>query len=1164
MFNVNDSIVLTMNGGQTLWWKMFYDLPDSSLSVGNFFVDSAYVSQLHLVYTPDLDFVSVIDSGGIMYTYNFTDLVSQGGQNSTQLNYCDNYVSNGGFGILKMAIGGTGQIGRALSWSPIKAVYPQYTHPNAGYHSSTDIFSAQSTSSYLQVPTNYVTHLYSQNSDDDEYAGIVTYLKEKEANRQRDDYREFLVQKLPYAMQSGKTYVVRFYAAAAKIGKKATSVQCLFAGTSNFPKVYQYPQTNSNPLLTFTYSQNANTFVQCQPQITSPIITDSLWTAVDAIITVPVGEIYEYLIIGNFKDNANTDISGNPSYVSTHSQYTDSYFETMKGYLLKETGYVLIDNVQIYEKLVCSADLELGFCNTDTYFSDYAAQIMGINSISVEGNLIIDSNCILNGKHIRFGPFAKLTILPGVDVTIRNSYLRGCNNMWEGVDAHPNSMIRLENTRVEDAYIGLLLNNPNSFSIENSRFNINEVGIEIRNLSNNNGSKIIYGTLFEKTENLKDSNIPYANLKGILVRNCNSEPILGSGIYNANRFQNIRHGIELSSANALIKNNHFSNLETGIYAYNDISNPKYTLKAGDLFNLAEKNIVLDCKNGFKVSGRWRTEIFNNEIGRTDKAIWLLNGATSSGPITEHLVFGNRIQLSSIGIFLENLGNSGNYQIVQNLLSNITSPKLGSLGISVSNKMQPLKRCTHFSYFISNNKIYRFDTGIDLSGGSCAEIADNQINTYVQPTEYVQRHGIVSRNAISNFIYRNAIKGSSVDWRNIGIRTEQLYLSDCFCNTVNKANVGLWGGLINYQNRYYVNSLTEVHRGFLVNYGAVGKQYFNRILPQISYDPENTIVSASLNGIPGWQGYANHGAYSAHSTYFNIAFDHYAIGYPWVSTFPNTPGNRPTCIPEYRPKIDSVFGEGSSYLGQVIEEHTEINGMYGQNRNIYNEINRYHYYLENKTALDSLAETQVYLSNVQGNYSAAIPLAQIYAEAGNNNWDEAAILAQNLQVDSELEEMYVDYLLIYKKGLFIGYDSLNQEEISRIQYIANSCLYEYGTVVNWARELLFQHLGEYTEIHDCEKTEQYGVNQIDSDQVEELPINHFSISPNPANQSIVLSNTYADNCQYQIWNNGGVMLTDGVTHLGSTSIDLTALLSGIYQVRVLEEGIFLGSLTLIKQ
>ena len=42
------------------------------------------------------------------------------------------------------------------------------------------------------------------------------------------------------------------------------------------------------------------------------------------------------------------------------------------------------------------------------------------------------------------------------------------------------------------------------------------------------------------------------------------------------------------------------------------------------------------------------------------------------------------------------------------------------------------------------------------------------------------------------------------------------------------------------------------------------------------------------------------------------------------------------------------------------------------------------------------------------------------------------------------------------------------------------------------------------------------------------------------------------------------LSIGVTHLGSTSIDLTALLSGFYQIRILEEGIFLGSLTLIKQ
>lgn len=989
-------------------------------------------------------------------------------------------------------------------------------------------------------------------------AGIITYVSDSlftylDSNYPSEtydfpNYREYLVNKLKDNLKPNTTYTIKFKVSLSEASEASTPIHIMLA---NSYKVYFPFYGFAGPLYPYlTTSQKQNVV-----EITSGVTQKNGWTEVSTTFYTGSQNDLKYLFIGNFYDQDSTvakviNLTADTSYNNDFSTY---YF---------------IDDVHVEE---CSEQIYFRTCGGSLYYSNISSMFNGASNILVDANIIFDINAFVNNKNITFTSNGAFIIQNGVTLNISNSYLHGCGEMWQGIVGQPSSRILIENSRVEDAHTAIHLNAPHAYKISNNIFDLNKEAIRLNNISSyyHEPTMRIYGNSFLQSDSIKWNNFyNYPTIKGVIIDQSSAPVRIGSSTLAQNLFDSLDVGIEILSSSAEIRNNLFNKNKIGISGVNQNSNLLPNVYIGDLLNSAEKNIILKGNTGIEFTGQFAAYVLLNEIGDVFRGVYVHDVLNNSSLVSGCVIFGNKIQNAGIGVRLENLGNKTEYVIRANLLSNINKPILGSMGVSVVNKMGRLTKCQDpIRQVISDNRIFRFDTGIDLNGAACNYISSNTINTYVAPTEYVQRHGIVSRSALGNLVFANSILGTSVDWRNIGIRTEQLNLSECYCNKIENTHIGLWGGLTNYENRYFANTINRTHKGFFVNYGAVGKQMFLRTDPTKTVDPENSFILSSLNGQPGVHLYSENGLNLGHSYYYN---DFMSIGgyYPfWEITAENWDEELyllRSCIEKNPiiPRMDSVFVSGYEEMVRIFESIDPISGIYEDNRNFYGELERYSLYLQQDSALNGSETVHYYLDYLTTNFEELLPFGHLYAQLDKGNWNYVHEAADNLSESTTIQEYYKQYAKIYAQYKLLGIDTLQDLDKEKLRIIAQSCYYEYGQVVIWTRDFLYNVFNEAIEQNPCEEFENYGVNQEETEEM--VSVNYFNIYPNPTSTQAVLTNSFDDECIYQVTDMLGTVLQTGSTNLGETLLPTTYLVTGTYYVRVLKDNTLIGNLILIKQ
>jgi len=175
------------------------------------------------------------------------------------------------------------------NYTGIDCVYGGFDNYNAtpAYHVldnwygyfTPDYFSSNCTNPYAGVPSNFFG--YSNTKNGNAYIGFAFYQK-------TDESKEYVYQQLATPLQAGKMYCLSFYVSRSYRSTYAIkNIEVLF----------------SNTLINLS-----NGYIQANPQIVKQVnfIADTtIWTEIQGCFTADGGE--QYLMIGNFNSNANTD-----------------------------------------------------------------------------------------------------------------------------------------------------------------------------------------------------------------------------------------------------------------------------------------------------------------------------------------------------------------------------------------------------------------------------------------------------------------------------------------------------------------------------------------------------------------------------------------------------------------------------------------------------------------------------------------------------------------------------------------------------------------------------------------------------------------------------------------------------------------------------------------
>ncbi|MDQ3193161.1 MAG: T9SS type A sorting domain-containing protein [Bacteroidota bacterium] len=161
-----------------------------------------------------------------------------------------------------------GQVDKAVGWST--------------YRETPDYFNSCSSSSIVSVPENLAGHQYP--SSGNAYCGFQTF--------SNSNFREFLGRQLSEPMVIGETYNVSFKTVRAHGG--VVGARCATNKTGIRFSTVPFSFNSPAPVDNFAHIY------------TNDIITDTLnWTTISGTFTADFA--YQYIIIGNFFDDNNTD-----------------------------------------------------------------------------------------------------------------------------------------------------------------------------------------------------------------------------------------------------------------------------------------------------------------------------------------------------------------------------------------------------------------------------------------------------------------------------------------------------------------------------------------------------------------------------------------------------------------------------------------------------------------------------------------------------------------------------------------------------------------------------------------------------------------------------------------------------------------------------------------
>ena len=177
--------------------------------------------------------------------------------------------------------------------------------------------------------------------------------------------------------------------------------------------------------------------------------------------------------------------------------------------------------------------------------------VSGILYANLNTSILLHQNIVLTTCTLEVGSNYSITIPSGVTMTINNSSISACGNMWKGIDVQPGGHLIINNSTIADAEIGVLMRNTTSavsvLGVNLGKFQENFIGIKVEPdpLYNFNTIQMsIEASQFICPGNLKPSNNITVGTKtyaGIYLSDWNGS--VGLPGSNGNDFSNLNIGI---------------------------------------------------------------------------------------------------------------------------------------------------------------------------------------------------------------------------------------------------------------------------------------------------------------------------------------------------------------------------------------------------------------------------------------------------------------------------------------------------------------------------------------------------------------------------------------------------------------------------------------------
>jgi hypothetical protein len=1039
--------------------------------------------------------------------------------------------------------GGILDLDFSCAWQNVQ-ILQQGTTNNFWSHAGTpDVFSPgypNGQGSGVPLNARGIQNDHTSNNNSSGYIGIYTFRNVSPT----PGWREYAALRQPLQMQAGQTYQISFWVSLGEVSTKATSIQ-VYIG-QNIPLLPANQVSNYHEALTML-----------TPVYTSPTVTNSVgWTPLSFNFTPNTSGSY-YLIIGNFRDNANTPL-------------TNITTANVQGVTKENAAYYYIDDVVIKNTLpddCCNFDHVLGdpLYGNSTNLSNIV--ILPGQRVLLLGTIQVDQSISLLNNDMVMGPDAELNLEPGVSLSAINTKFRGCEYMWMGINAnYSNNSIALTRCTVQDAVNGLKLSGGGLLSLSNSNFINNHISLQLKDFSGVWPLQQFRANTFRQVGNFKglypDPSPAYAQpYQHIQLTNVGWISLVAPpGMNNRNRFLHAQTGIYADRAGLTVSNAAFqlirvlsgnSNNSWAIDARNGgVGNTSslYGLKVNNQWGPVQ---FQQCDNGIRVQGSYYSEIYNNSFWQLKgTAFYQLN--TTAWPwwnnTTAQIDFKqNQINNVLIGVDLYNIGFT-HARITDNTITN-TPYRDKSVAIRAQNLKSVFDRCRGGGLHILNNETNRFETGISVDFFACPRIQNNAVSL-LNPN-WDQAHGIWVRSCLRPTIGYNTVQGTAKAWYSQGIRLEFSPQTTISCNYVNNTENALWIHNNNNFSAIIGNTLMNYKYGLHLTYnGLIGSQL---ITGTEKYDLFNSFDLTQ--GGPDVDLFTSLSTFGPNSPFCfrNSIFSDVVSGSLDFSPISKEIANNLS--------LQNFCGTATQPFNS---NYPIIAGVYA-NENRW--ITKFKYAQVLKASADSVSQlfNNPYMINQVNdsiNTTVAKDILELDSLIEQKYWNEAWSKIYSTNPTHPIEELNLstsEIVLKYLPVLWNGQDTtINSVDVNWLFDVANRCPYQWGEVVFQARIFIHRYIHADTLFMDNCLPYAPNAPRLMQPEVD----GEVYVYPNPATEVLYVYKGNNEAFDYMIHDvQGRIVKQEAMKQLGEI-ISIEGLQAGCYYI-TLNDGTIHKTLPFVK-
>jgi hypothetical protein len=494
-------------------------------------------------------------------------------------------------------------------------------------------------------------------------------------------------------------------------------------------------------------------------------------------------------------------------------------------------------------------------------------------NIYLFGTLNVNTNVTFNYSGITANEAAVINITSSKQVTIQDSRIKGCVNMWSGIVN--NGDLTINNSDIHDArqaiYNGAL--STSKVKITNSAFNRNQVAIQLQAMPTTTSSFYLKGVLFTSRE-ITNTSVYNALHSGNLATQINptiqticptSLPVKGSPLMNipatqrssyglyvnsipsvstinigqttttslTNTFDNLEvAGVYLRSSNATIVNNVFKN-STSAVANNAsgilIENPtiyKPSITIG--FNYSTfnptSNTFSGLKNGIIATSECKLVVQSNQFTSVSGNAISLSKWYAASPAQKNAgIYSNGFTNCRYDVYA-----SDNASINVGIFYNRSTFTSGLYATPYNVYINELNKPVTAVYNVSSNIFSGKPNGV-----SCQNVYSPYINSNTITINYPSGYGFLHSAIWLNNTDRSMVNQNTIDvspsnsgnWYTMGIYTKYGTDNLYSCNNIKRTGLSMrFDGAC--PSKIYKNDFSSLPSdpsaiGILVNYGYTG-------------------------------------------------------------------------------------------------------------------------------------------------------------------------------------------------------------------------------------------------------------------------------------------------------------------------------------------------------